>query len=130
MIVPDTSVWVAAMRDATGPEARHLAELLDRDEVALPVFVRLELLSGASGPARRALVPTFEALPTIYPSSDTWSTVEEWIDTAARRGERFGILDLLIAALAARQNAAVWSLDADFERLERLRLIRRYRPAV
>ncbi len=120
MIVADSSVWIAALRSGTGAEALQLADLLDRDEVALPVLVRLELLAGASSRQRRELKETFAALPILYPSLETWGRIEDWIETASRRGERFAIADLLIGALATEAGAAVWSLDADFARLGRL----------
>jgi predicted nucleic acid-binding protein len=37
-----------------------------------------------------------------------------------------GITDLLIGALAHEIGALVWSLDADFRRLQRLRLVQLY----
>ncbi len=128
MIVADSSVWIAALRSGTGTEALHLGELLDRDEVALPVLVRLELLAGASPRQRRHLKETFAVLPVLYPSRATWKLIEDWIEAAARRGERFGIADLMIGALAAEAGAAVWSLDVDFARLGRLRFIEIFRP--
>lgn len=126
MIVVDTSVWIAALRDSGTEEARRLSALLDADEVALAVPVRLELLSGASRkdvvPLRRALT----SLPVLYPAGSTWRLLDSWVDRAAAAGQRFGMGDLLIAALASELGALVWSLDADFARLERLKLVHLY----
>jgi predicted nucleic acid-binding protein len=52
----------------------------------------------------------------------------EWTDRAAPTGVAFGVGDLLIAAIAREAGALVWSLDAAFERMERLRLVERYEP--
>ena len=123
MIVVDTSVWVAALRDSRSPEARTLAALLDADEVALPMPVRVELLSGASRRDLPRLRRALSALPVLYPSDDTWHLLDAWIDRTAAAGDHFGIGDLLIAALASDIGALIWSLDGDFKRLEQLRLI-------
>ena len=71
---------------------------------------------------RRAL----SALPVIVPSEDTLRVVEGWIEPAADAGHRFAVTDLLIAGLAHDVGALVWSLDADFERMESLGLVRLY----
>ncbi len=126
MIVVDTSVWVAVLRDSAHPDAGRLSALLDADEVALPLPVRVELLAGASrlhrGPLERAL----RALPVLMPDDDTWRRLEAWIAPAADRGQRFGLSDLMIAALADGIGALVWSWDGDFDRLEALGFVRRY----
>jgi predicted nucleic acid-binding protein len=128
VICVDTSVWVAALCRASSTEARHLSDLLDTDEVALPAPVRAELLSGASQRDRQRLRSTLSALPVLYPETATWRRIDGWIDHAGDAGERFGVMDLLIAAIAAEQRAAVWSLDEDFARMARLRFVELHRP--
>jgi hypothetical protein len=49
-----------------------------------------------------------------------------WIDRAADSGFHFSITDLTIAALARELEALVWSLDGDFEVMEKLGLVRLY----
>jgi predicted nucleic acid-binding protein len=126
MIVVDTSVWVAAFRDSGGVAARVLRQLLDADEVALAVPARTELLSGASRRDRPALRRALSALPLLYPTDDTWVTIDGWATRAADAGQSFSLGDLLIGAVAAEMGALVWSLDADFERMEKLTLVERY----
>jgi predicted nucleic acid-binding protein len=128
VIVVDTSVWVTALRSASSQESLHLASLLDADEVALPVPVKLELLSGASRRDLTALTRALSALPLLYPTDETWALLDTWVNRAAAAGHRFGIGDLLIGALANEIGGLVWSLDDDFARLERLRLVQRYEP--
>ena len=127
MIVVDTSVWIAALR-ADGLEAAKLRQLLDADEVLLPIPVKIELLSGTSKRDRDKLRSGLSALPLAYPTDDTWRLMDAWTDRAAGAGAAFGIGDLLIAAIAHETGALVWSLDAAFARLERLHLIECYEP--
>ena len=127
MIVVDTSVWVAALRK-DGKEAAVLRELLDADEVLLPVPVRTELLSGTSQRDRSRLKSALSALPVAYPDDETWQLIDRWTDRVSKAGASFGLGDLLIAAMTHEAGALVWSLDTAFERLHRLKLVDLYEP--
>ena len=126
MIVVDTSVWVDAVRRPEAASHRTLHRLLDADEVALALPVRLELLAGLAKKDRAAFVRALSALPVLIPTEETWRLIEGWVPSAADKGHRFAVADLLIAGLAHEIGALVWSLDDDFGRLERLGLVQQY----
>ena len=126
MIVVDTSVWIASRRKPRVAEG--LRSLLEADEAALALPVRLELLGGIAGHQRREFVRMCAALPQLHPTEDTWRTLPDWIERAADAGETFSIPDLLIASLTSEIGGLVWSLDKDFERMERLGFVQRYDP--
>ena len=52
---------------------------------------------------------------------DTWTQGER-----PGAGTRFSLGDLIVGILAADIGALVWSLDRDFERMEKLKLIQLY----
>jgi predicted nucleic acid-binding protein len=126
LIVVDTSVWIDAHRRPAGEHARTLNALLDADEVALALPVRLELTAGVSRRDRAALLRGLSALPLLRPSDETWELVQGWLPVAANKGQHFSLSDWLIAALTSEIDALIWSLDDDFGKLERLKLVKRY----
>jgi predicted nucleic acid-binding protein len=127
VIVVDTSVWVAFLRDARSPVRETLERLIDEDAVLLPRPVLIELLSGAGRQSVSTLQRALGALAPLTPTGDTWSLVERWCVEGTRRGYRFGVGDLLVAACAAERGAQLWSLDEDFEPMVRLKWLRRFR---
>lgn len=126
MNVVDTSVWVAAVREPAAQVATTLRQLIDADEVSLTLPVRLELMAGVAKKDRVAFRRALSALAVVVPTEDTWRVVEGWIEPAADAGHRFAVTDLIIAGLAHDIGALVWSLDADFLRMESLGLVRLY----
>lgn len=128
MIFVDTSVWVTALRARDRAIVAALHALLDDGTVALAAPVKLELLSGAPRSGLPKLRRVLAALPVFYPARDTWALVESWIERAVRAGQRFGVADLLIAAVASERGGLLWSLDKDFVRLSRLKVVRLYAP--
>jgi predicted nucleic acid-binding protein len=126
VIVVDTSVWIAATREPDGTVSTILDGLIDADEACLALPVRLELLSGLGRRDRAVLRRGLTGIPLAVPTQETWRIVERWIDSAADAGHRFGVMDLLIAAVAHELTGLVWSLDKDFERMAALGLVQLY----
>ena len=54
--------------------------------------------------------------------------MDRWAIQGAEHGQRFGVGDLLIGAIARDSGALVWSLDKDFDRMARLRFVDLYEP--
>lgn len=128
MTLVDTSVWIEAFRRGHSPEAEHLRVLLDAGEVAMTSPVRIELLSGSSAADLPRLRRTLSALPLFAPGVETWERMEVWVERAVQAGRRFGVVDLLIAAVADQNGLSVWSLDGDFEEMAKLGFVRVHEP--
>ena len=126
MIVVDSSVWIDALRQPGGQASETLKGLLDADEVALPVPVRVELLSGLGKKERARVQRALSGLPVLQINEETWSILEDFAERAVHAGYRFTITDLLIASAAREIGGLVWSLDDDFERMESAGLIQLY----
>ena len=126
MIVVDTSVWVDVSRRPTSERARVFQDLIDADEVAVALPVRIELMSGVARRHRTQFRRALAALPVLRPTDETWALLESWIEPASDKELRFSLPDLMIAALARELEALVWSLDADFAAMEKLGLVRLY----
>jgi predicted nucleic acid-binding protein len=124
VILVDTSVWIEAFRRAHGKEAEHLRVLLDAGEVAITPAIRIELLSGSSAADLPRLRRTLSALPLFAPGVETWDRIEGWVGRAVAAGRRFGVADLLIAAVAAENDLTIWTRDDDFTAMARLGFVR------
>ena len=124
MIVVDTSVWIAAQRQPL--VADTLRQLLDADDVALALPVRLELWAGVARHQRKAYGKHLSSLPQLYPTEETWQEMLGRIQRAADAGERFGLADMLIASLSDEIGGLVWTFDKAFERMEQLKLVSLY----
>ncbi|RPJ63182.1 MAG: PIN domain-containing protein, partial [Acidobacteria bacterium] len=122
----DTSVWIDYFRGSDQRLVEEVGKLLDSDQAALALPVRIEILGGSSKKDLPKLRRALSGLPTFVPGVATWELVEIWVEAAISKGERFGVTDLLIAAVAAEHGMRLWSLDGDFVRMEKLGFFRRY----
>lgn len=85
---------------------------------------------GARAGDRRKLEKELKGLPLLYPTDESWRTIDGWTERAARAGVTFAIGDLLIGVLASDIGGLVWSRDGDFERMEKLKLVSLFTSAI
>jgi hypothetical protein len=129
VVLVDTSVWIEFF-DRINPSVQgDLERLLRQGEVATAGLVLAELRRGCrSSPQIRGLLQAMEPLIYLEAERDTWLRAGELSAECSARGFQIGTADCLLAALAMRQNALLFTLDRDFERIPRLRLFRRQSP--
>ena len=116
LVLVDTGVWSAFFSKPASPEKRALDILLDEDRVALTGPVLAEILRGF----RRADQADWVAsrLRLAHYVEPTW---EDWRNAAAlgrelaAKGHDIPLTDLVMAALARRVQAFVFTSDPHFD---------------
>jgi len=128
VVLVDTSIWIEFL-DRNNPSVRRdLETLLRQEEVATAGVVLAELRGGCrSTPQVRGLMQAMEPLVYLETDRDSWLRAGELVAECSARGFQVGIADCLLAALAMRESASIFTLDRDFERIPRLQLFRRQR---
>jgi predicted nucleic acid-binding protein len=129
VVLVDTSIWIEFL-DRNNPSVRRdLETLLRQGEVATAGVVLAKLRSGCrSTPQVRGLMQAMEPLVYLEVDRDSWLRAGELVAECSARGYQVGIADCLLAAMAMRESASIFTLDRDFERIPRLRLFRRQSP--
>jgi predicted nucleic acid-binding protein len=121
VILVDTSVWVEYDR-ATGSDVdRRLAELIAQDgPVAVTEPIVMEVLAGARDDAREAklrrLLTRFELL-SFDPVADFEGAALIYRRCRAAGVTPRGMIDCMIASVAARRQATLLAHDADLVRV-------------
>jgi predicted nucleic acid-binding protein len=130
LILVDTSVWIEFLRGRLKVRDSEL------DELAVCGPIIQEVLQGLDGtPASTAFRKYFTAdvriLEELLPA-DLFRHAAEIYRNARQRGYTIrSSTDCLIAAIALRNNVAVWHADRDFEHIARFTGLqtRRHTPA-
>jgi len=123
MVLVDTSAWIDADHRPDSPEARELADLLDRDEVATTDIVVAELLQGASSADHfKGLAEKLEAVHYLHAEQGSWLKAAEMSYQLKRQGLTTPLSDLLIASVALTADIAVFATDPHFTRVPGLKL--------
>jgi predicted nucleic acid-binding protein len=116
-VLVDTSVWIAYLRDSSGPELELLEQLIGEQRAATTDVVLLEVLAGTTDEERAARLRRFLAgAELLRQQSPVDAEHGAALYRACRRaGETPRSLnDCLIAAVALRHGVPVLHRDRDF----------------
>jgi predicted nucleic acid-binding protein len=129
VVLVDTSVWIEFF-DRNNPSVRgDLETLLRQGDVATAGLVLAELRQGCrSTPQVRGLLKAMEPLLYLEADRNSWVRAGELVAACSARGYQVGLAGGLLAALAMRENASIFTLDRDFERIPGLQLYGRQSP--
>lgn len=118
MILVDTSVWVDFLNSARGPAGDELERLIRANApLVLTGLVVTEVLQGLTrevAPVTKLLARWPLVEPTGFASYEAAAAV---FRGARERGVALSTVDALLAAVALEYDAALFTLDRDFERL-------------
>jgi predicted nucleic acid-binding protein len=117
VVLPDTSVWIPYFRSASGAEGDRLEGLIQEREAAICGPVLAELLGGAGDAQRSSIMDTVGDLPWADLDHASWQDVGAVARHLRQAGQMLPLTDLAIAVAAARAGYALWSFDADFDRI-------------
>ncbi len=127
MILVDTTIWSLALRRKAGNLSARESSLIDEwrrlatgGQVCLMGPIRQEILSGIRDRAafeviRRILLD----FPHIVVIDDDYDRAAEFYNTCRSHGIAGSAVDMLICAVAARSETAIFTTDEDFTRYAR-----------
>jgi predicted nucleic acid-binding protein len=121
MVLVDTSVWIAFFREKSSTAAKALDTLLEEGEVCICGLIEAELIPGLRQNDRERVRSLLAGVSRIEISPDIWSNILKIQESALTQGlGPFSIPDLILTALAIRNNIPIFSLDRHFEDLSGL----------
>ena len=122
MILIDTSVWIAVLRDRDG-EAQRLRTWLAGHEPVLARFTQLELLQGARDEKEWSLLSEYLNGQTyLEPEAECWTRAARIYFELRRNGSTVrSPIDCCIAQLSLDHRMVLLHQDRDFEAIARVR---------
>lgn len=125
-VLVDTCVWSLALRRKRTSAADkqiigRLEDLIEQMQAVLCGPVRQELLSGIRAPEQFKLVrDRLRAFPDLQIRTEDYETAASMFNRCRAKGLQGSNTDFLLCALAERHNLAIFTLDRDFERYQRV----------
>lgn len=128
MILVDSSVWVDFFSSCPGRGGAELRRMIDENEpFAITGLVVAEVLQGLtrdSAPIERFLAACDFLEP---PGFETYRATAALYRAGRSRGVSLTTIDTLIAAIAMKHRATVFTLDQDFTRIASIANLAIYR---
>ena len=116
LVLIDTGIWSAFFSKPSSSEKRAVDDLLDEDRVALTGPVLAEVLRGFRRTDQADWVAfRLRLAHYIEPTWEDWRNAAALGRELAAKGHDVPLTDLVIAALAQRVQAFVFTLDPHFD---------------
>ena len=114
MVIVDTSIWISLYRKRNAEIGQMIWMLTARNEAAVMGQIWVEFLGGfRDRSARTAYAEKFRAYPFIETTRGAFDLAAELLAAYPRLGAG----DAIIAATAITSDAALWTVDTDFDDL-------------
>src|SRR5260370_39867525 len=115
-VLVDTCIWASFFRKPTSPEKVAVDQLLDSDRVALVGPIVAEVLLGFRRKDQADWVGSrLRMAHYIEASWNDWRAAAELGRNLAFQGNKLPLTDILVAVVAKRCNAWVYSTDPHFD---------------
>ncbi len=123
MILVDTSVWVALLRDKGGEVSAAFQERVGSDVYVLSRFNQLELLQGAKDSREWRILDNYLSTQIyLEASTGTWREAARIYFDLRRKGITVNSpVDCCIAQIALESGALLLHCDLDFGRIAKVR---------
>jgi hypothetical protein len=123
MILVDTSVWVALLRDKKGILVQLFRKRVAAEISVLCRFTQMELLQGARDEKEWGRLDEYLSSQYYLECSEgTWKEAARIFFELRRRGITVGSpIDCCIAQIAVESGALLLHRDVDFEKIARIR---------
>ena len=116
LVLIDTCIWVPFFNRPQSAEKRAVDALLDDDRAALIGPIVTEILQGIPRAAQAdyiaSLLRGMRCLETIW---DDWPEAARLGRRLAAAGHRLPLSDLILAAVALRLDAEIYTIDPHFD---------------
>ena len=123
----ESSVFINAQRRPDSDDSIELLSLLSSGEAVVTGPVIMEYIRGArSAEDLDFLTERIVSIECLDVDQQTWVTAGRISNQLIRMGQMLTDLDVVIAAVAIRQNIPLYTLDRGFDRIPELRL---YQPS-
>ena len=125
LILPDSNIYIGAVRAGVDPFQQFAAGIDDRDwEFATCGMVMLEVCRGQRDPnLLRRYRERFAVMIFVPTTNQIWERAVQLAWSLDRQGRVLPAPDILIAAHALQVNAAVLTADVHFQQIPGLRVL-------
>ncbi|MGM0366649.1 MAG: type II toxin-antitoxin system VapC family toxin [Actinomycetota bacterium] len=114
-IIVDTSVWIEYFKN-NKEYAPFIDDNLNLENILITGIIISELLQGVKGSKEYDMLSSsIVAIPYIECIYEDWVKTGKMLYDLRKKGISIPLTDALIAAIALRNNASVWTLDKYFK---------------